>query len=111
MQHEELVLDRNSECIGLEFMTQVAWSGLKSEKKIVSIPRFLQVIKEPVPADEDDDAEKKEEDAPEEEKPEGEDEDAAVEEVEEEKPEPKTVDKTVWDWLLINDNKPLWTRK
>ena len=72
--------------------------------------RFLQVIKEPVPADEDDDAEKKEEDASEE-KPEGEDEDAAVEEVEEEKAEPKTVDKTVWDWVLINDNKPLWTRK
>jgi len=39
-----------------------------------------------------------------------EDEDAAVEEEEEEK-ETKKVDKTVWDWTLINDTKPLWTRK
>ena len=71
---------------------------------------YLQIIKEPVPEDEDDDAEKKKEDDGEE-KTEDEEEDAAVEEVEEEKPEPKTVDKTVWDWVLINDNKPLWTRK
>merc|ERR1740131_91039 len=39
-----------------------------------------------------------------------EDEDAAVEEEEEEK-EAKKVDKTIWDWVLINDTKPLWTRK
>merc|ERR1719187_1220998 len=37
-----------------------------------------------------------------------EDEDAAVEE---EEKETKKVDKTVWDWTLINDTKPLWTRK
>jgi len=39
-----------------------------------------------------------------------EDEDAAVEEEAEEK-ESKKVDKTVWDYVLINDTKPLWTRK
>jgi heat shock protein 90kDa beta len=28
----------------------------------------------------------------------------------EEKPA-KTTEKTVWDWELMNDNKPIWTRK
>uniref|UniRef100_A0A1I8Q2U6 Heat shock protein 83 n=1 Tax=Stomoxys calcitrans TaxID=35570 RepID=A0A1I8Q2U6_STOCA len=27
------------------------------------------------------------------------------------KPKTKTVSKTVWDWTLINDSKPIWTRK
>ena len=40
-----------------------------------------------------------------------EDEDAKVEEDEEDKKSKKTVDKTVWDWVLINENKPLWTKK
>jgi len=40
-----------------------------------------------------------------------EDEDAKVEEEEEDKKSKKTVDKTVWDWVLINENKPLWTKK
>ena len=68
------------------------------------------------PIEEEDDDEKKE-DAEDEEKKEeekDEDEDAEVEEdkeEEEEKPKTKTVNKTVWDWLLINDNKPIWTRK
>lgn len=29
----------------------------------------------------------------------------------EEKTEPKKTEKTVWDWELMNDNKPIWTRK
>ena len=70
----------------------------------------LQIVKEEVPQDDDEDKPAKEEGA-EEDKPADEDEDAAVEEEEEEKPEPKTVDKTVWDWILINENKPIWTRK
>nr|QWV59567.1 heat shock protein 90-3 [Lasioderma serricorne] len=41
----------------------------------------------------------------------GEDEDAAVEEEKEEKPKTKKVEKTVWDWELLNDSKPIWTRK
>ncbi len=69
-----------------------------------------QIVKEEVPQDDDEDKPAKEEGA-EEDKPADEDEDAAVEEEEEEKPEPKTVDKTVWDWILINENKPIWTRK
>ncbi|CAF4357029.1 unnamed protein product, partial [Adineta steineri] len=41
------------------------------------------------------------------------DEDAAVEEekVEEKKKKMKTVDKTVWNWELMNESKPIWQRK
>jgi len=39
-----------------------------------------------------------------------EDEDAKVEEEKEEK-KSKKVEKTVWDWELMNDTKPLWQRK
>lgn len=39
-----------------------------------------------------------------------EEEDAKVEDVEEEK-KTKKVDKTVWDWELLNDSKPIWTLK
>ncbi|VEL16915.1 unnamed protein product [Protopolystoma xenopodis] len=37
------------------------------------------------------------------------DDDAKVEE--EKKPELKTIEKTVWDWSLMNENKPIWMRK
>lgn len=40
-----------------------------------------------------------------------EDEDAKVEEEDDDKTKKKTIDKTVWDWVLINENKPLWTKK
>lgn len=40
------------------------------------------------------------------------DEDAKVEDDEEEKkPKTKKVSKTVWDWEVMNSNKPIWTRK
>lgn len=41
------------------------------------------------------------------------DEDATVEEAKEEaeKPKAKKVDKTVWDWELMNEAKPIWQRK
>ncbi|XP_026318647.1 endoplasmin isoform X2 [Hyposmocoma kahamanoa] len=38
------------------------------------------------------------------------DEDAQVEDADD-KPEKKKTEKTVWDWELMNDNKPIWTRK
>jgi heat shock protein beta len=38
--------------------------------------------------------------------------DVVVEESkDEEKKEPKKVEKTVWDWILMNEAKPIWTRK
>ncbi|XP_063379260.1 endoplasmin homolog isoform X1 [Cydia fagiglandana] len=43
--------------------------------------------------------------------PTGDDEDAQVEDVTEEKKEKKKTERTVWDWELMNDNKPIWTRK
>lgn len=58
---------------------------------------------EPLEEDEEADSQDEEKD---------EDEDAAVEEEEEEKkPKTKKVEKTVWDWVLVNDTKPIWTRK
>ncbi|XP_034664123.1 endoplasmin [Drosophila subobscura] len=40
------------------------------------------------------------------------DEEAKVEEAaDDDKPKTKKVSKTIWDWLLINDSKPIWTRK
>lgn len=41
-----------------------------------------------------------------------EDEDAKVEEdADEDKPKTKKVTKTIWDWEVMNDSKPIWTRK
>ncbi|XP_072257252.1 endoplasmin [Pyxicephalus adspersus] len=52
-----------------------------------------------------------EEEAKEEEKDEETDEEAAVEEEDEEKkPKTKKVEKTIWDWELMNDIKPIWQR-
>lgn len=41
------------------------------------------------------------------------DDDAAVEDdkEEEKKSKTKTVDKTVWDWDLMNESRPIWQRK
>lgn len=59
------------------------------------------------PLEEEDEVPIKEEEAKKE------DEDAAVEEEpeEEDKPKTKKVEKTTWDWELINESKPIWTRK
>lgn len=48
-----------------------------------------------------------------EEKPDSTDEDDAAveEEKDEDKAKTKKVEKTVWDWELLNDSKPIWTRK
>ena len=32
------------------------------------------------------------------------------EEEEEDKPKTKTVKETIWDWELLNQTKPIWTR-
>ncbi|CAF4924861.1 unnamed protein product [Rotaria sp. Silwood1] len=63
-----------------------------------------KVVKEEVP--DDDAVEEKKTD-------EKTDDDAAVEDDkdEEKKSKTKTVDKTVWDWELMNESKPIWQRK
>lgn len=40
-----------------------------------------------------------------------EDEEGAIEVDKEETPKAKKVDKTVWDWEILNNHKPIWTRK
>ncbi|KAF4518511.1 hypothetical protein B566_EDAN009711 [Ephemera danica] len=53
-----------------------------------------------------------EEEAPAEEKKEADEEEAQVEDdAKEDKPKTKTVEKTVWDWEVLNEAKPIWTRK
>ena len=54
------------------------------------------------PLDDEEPEEKKEGDS---------DEDAAVEDVKDDEPRTKKVEKTTWDWTLVNDAKPIWTRK
>merc|ERR1712038_1774601 len=63
-----------------------------------------ETVEEPI---EDEEAEKSDED-----EKTDEDEDAAVEEEkDEDKPKTKKVEKTTWDWVLVNESKPIWTRK
>ena len=68
-----------------------------------------ETVDEPIEDEEDEEEKPAEEEAKKDE-----DEDAAVEEdkeEEEKKPKTKKVSKTTWDWELINDHKPIWTRK
>merc|ERR1719225_597734 len=63
-----------------------------------------ETVEEPI---EDEEAEKSDED-----EKTDEDEDAAVEEEkDEDKPKTKKVEKTTWDWVLVNESKPIWARK
>jgi len=66
-----------------------------------------ETVEEPIEDEEAEEAEKVDEEKKEE------DEDAAVEEEKEEDDKPKTkkVEKTTWDWVLVNESKPIWTRK
>uniref|UniRef100_A0A1L8DUF4 Putative heat shock protein 90 n=1 Tax=Nyssomyia neivai TaxID=330878 RepID=A0A1L8DUF4_9DIPT len=83
---------------------------IKKYSQFINFPIYMWISKtvdEEVPID-DEPAEKKEEETKEDDV----DEDAQVEEeAEEEKPKTKKVTKTVWDWEIMNDSKPIWTRK
>lgn len=79
---------------------------------------IMQIVKEEVPVEEEEVEQKPEEskddEAEKEEKDKSEDEEVveeATEDEKEKKPKTKTIEKTVWDWELLNDNKPIWTRK
>lgn len=86
---------------------------VKKYSQFINFPIYLwasktESVEEPIEEDEEEAAEEttEEEDADSEE-----DEDVEVEEEEEEdKPKTKTVEKTTWDWVLMNGNKPIWTR-
>ncbi|XP_054715903.1 endoplasmin-like [Uloborus diversus] len=80
---------------------------IKKYSQFINFPIYLwssktETVEEPV---EESEAEEKPETPLEEE------EDAKVEEEKEDKPKTKKVEKTVWDWELINVSKPIWTRK
>lgn len=82
---------------------------VKKYSQFINFPIYLwesktEEVEEPL--DEDEVEEKKEEEDEVEEDDEG-----KVEEEKEEKPKTKKVSKTTWDWTLVNDAKPIWTRK
>lgn len=80
---------------------------IKKYSQFINFPIYMwtsKTVEEEVPVED----EKKDE------KPESEDaeEDAKVEEdTEDDKPKTKKVSKTIWDWVIMNDSKPIWTRK
>ncbi|MPC09885.1 Endoplasmin [Portunus trituberculatus] len=81
---------------------------VKKYSQFINFPIYLwesktEEVEEPL--DEDEVEEEKEEDKVEE------DEEGKVEEEKEDKPKTKKVSKTTWDWTLVNDAKPIWTRK
>ncbi|XP_071442750.1 endoplasmin [Hetaerina americana] len=77
---------------------------IKKYSQFINFPIYLwasktEEVEEPIEEEEKD------------EQPEDEDDDAKVEEEKEDKPKTKKVEKTVWDWEVLNDSKPIWTRK
>merc|ERR1719210_1077047 len=61
-----------------------------------------KTVTEEVPVESDDDEDDDEE---------GDEDDELTAEDEDDEPETKTVEKTVWDYERLNDNKPVWTRR
>jgi len=83
---------------------------IKKYSQFITFPIYLwssKTVTEEVPLEEGEEEEKPAD--------EPKDEEADVEEADdkkdEDKPKTKKVEKTVWDWEIINQNKPIWTRK
>ncbi|XKL62542.1 hypothetical protein PGB90_002375 [Kerria lacca] len=82
---------------------------VKKYSQFINFPIYIwtsKTVKEEVPLEEGEQEETKKE-----EKESTEDEDVEEATEEKEKPKTKTIEKTIWDWELLNDNKPIWTRK
>lgn len=83
---------------------------IKKYSQFINFPIYMwtsKEVEEEIPLDDEttEKPEKKDEDQVEEE-------DGKVEEeAEEDKPKTKKIKKTVWDWEIMNDSKPIWTRK
>ena len=106
--------------ITLKFRWNVCWWHLLSADFLRSIcncfgfkKSVLQTIKVEEPIEDDDEPETKDEtEKKDDEADDDDDDDTKVEDdKQEEKPKTKTVEKTVWDWEVLNDSKPIWTRK
>ncbi|XP_027233624.2 endoplasmin isoform X2 [Penaeus vannamei] len=85
-------------------------SLVRKYSQFINFPIYLwesktEEVEEPLDEDEAEAEAESDEDKVEE------DEEGKVEEEKEEKPKTKTVSKTTWDWNLVNDAKPIWTRK
>lgn len=82
---------------------------IKKYSQFINFPIYMwtsKTIEEEVPVEDEEPIEKKEE------TDEEEVDDAKVEEEgDEEKAKTKKVSKTVWDWEIMNDSKPIWTKK
>jgi heat shock protein 90kDa beta len=85
---------------------------IKKYSQFINFPIYMwtsKTVEEEVPLD---DADMKEKDDAKKNQDDIEEEDGKVEdEAEEAKPKTKKVSKTVQDWELMNDSKPIWTRK
>ncbi|XP_039250321.2 endoplasmin-like [Styela clava] len=84
---------------------------IRKYSQFINFPIYLwtsKIEKEEVPIEEEEDSAEEEV----KEKEEGDEDEAEVEEEadEEKKPKTKTVEKTVWDWELLNETKPIWQR-
>lgn len=77
-------------------------SLVKKYSQFINFPIYLWASRTETVEEADADADADQADA---------DEDAQVEDATDEKKETKKTEKTVWDWELMNDNKPIWTRK
>lgn len=99
----EIILHLKEEA--LEYLEQDALKNLVNKySQFINFPIYLwasktETVEEPEKAAE-----------PKKEETEKKDDDATVEE-EKDKEKPKKVERTVWDWELVNKNKPIWTRK
>ncbi|CAK8698561.1 unnamed protein product [Clavelina lepadiformis] len=88
-------------------------SLIEKYSQFINFPIYLwseKTIKEEVPIEEDEAEEKPAEEEKDEEATDDDEEAEVEEEAEEDKPKTKTVEKTVWDWDLINEVKPVWQR-
>lgn len=94
-----------------DFLEEDTVKGLiKKYSQFINFPIYMwtsKSVEEEVVIEEEEPAEEKK-------KPTDEDEDEVVveeEQEEEKKPKTKKVTKTVWDWEIMNDSKPIWTKK
>jgi len=83
---------------------------IRKYSQFINYPIYLwesktEEVEEPIEEEEPLEEEKKEDDVVDE------DEEGKVEEEKEDAPKTKKVSRTTWDWVLVNDSKPIWMRK
>lgn len=87
---------------------------VKKYSQFINFPIYLwnsKTIKVEEPVEDDDEPETKDETEKKDDESDDDDDTKVEDDKQEEKPKTKTVEKTVWDWEVLNDSKPIWTRK